>query len=232
MPARRRSGGRRCRSRAARCAHRAARAGCRRGGRRGRSPAIIAPSIRATIAVRTTPSVSTPASRMPATSSNLKPSRRCMTSTRRVTSVGMRAGHDVAGLARARGASPRRRACWRPRRGSRAPRRSCRRTARRAPAGWPARPPGCARSRCGAIHAIARRSGVHEPIDVGALHLDDDRPRRCGAGRRGPGRSTPAAIGDVGRTRRTPTRAARRGRPRRSLARRRTAPAGPGRGSA
>ena len=62
-------------------------------------PLTIAPSIRAIIAVRTTPSVSTPASRIPATSSNLKPSRRCITSTRRVTSAGMWARHDVAGLA-------------------------------------------------------------------------------------------------------------------------------------
>ena len=84
----RRSAGRRCRSRAARCGRRAARTGCRRAGRRGRCRTTIAPSMNATIAVRTTASVSTPASFMPATSSKLKPSRRSITSTRRVTSVG------------------------------------------------------------------------------------------------------------------------------------------------
>ena len=51
-------------------------------------PSTMAPSISAIIAVRTTPSVSTPAWRMPATSSNLNPSTRCMTRTRRVMSVG------------------------------------------------------------------------------------------------------------------------------------------------
>ena len=40
------------------------------------------------IPVRTTARVSTPASRMPATSSKRKPSSRSMTSTRGVTSVG------------------------------------------------------------------------------------------------------------------------------------------------
>ncbi|CAB4584373.1 unannotated protein [freshwater metagenome] len=52
------------------------------------TPYTMAPSMSATIAVRTTSSVSMPASFMPATSSKLKPFTRCITSTRRVTSVG------------------------------------------------------------------------------------------------------------------------------------------------
>ena len=51
-------------------------------------PWIMAPSMNPIIPARTTFSVSTPAPCMPATSSNLKPSRRSITSTRRVTSVG------------------------------------------------------------------------------------------------------------------------------------------------
>ena len=51
-------------------------------------PLTMAPSIRAIIAVRTTASVSMPASCIPTTSSKLKPRSRSITSTRRVTSVG------------------------------------------------------------------------------------------------------------------------------------------------
>ena len=51
-------------------------------------PSTIAPSMKAIIAVRTTSSVSMPAPCMPATSSKLNPSRRSITSTRRVTRVG------------------------------------------------------------------------------------------------------------------------------------------------
>ena len=51
-------------------------------------PWIMAPSMNPIIPVRTTASVSTPASFMPATSSNLKPSSRSITSTRGVTSSG------------------------------------------------------------------------------------------------------------------------------------------------
>ena len=51
-------------------------------------PWIMAPSMKAIIPVRTTSSVSMPASRMPATSSNLKPDSRSITSTRRVTRRG------------------------------------------------------------------------------------------------------------------------------------------------
>ena len=51
-------------------------------------PWIIAPSMKAIMPVRMTSSVSMPASRMPATSSNLKPDSRSITSTRRVTRRG------------------------------------------------------------------------------------------------------------------------------------------------
>ena len=51
-------------------------------------PWIMAPSMKQIIPVRTTASVSMPASFMPATSSNLNPSKRSMTSTRGVTSSG------------------------------------------------------------------------------------------------------------------------------------------------
>ena len=62
-------------------------------------PWRMAPSTKPIMPVRTTASVSTPASRMPATSSKRNPSRRSITSTRGVTSVGVRAGDDVAPLA-------------------------------------------------------------------------------------------------------------------------------------
>ena len=62
-------------------------------------PWIMAPSMNPIIPVRTTASVSTPASCMPATSSNLKPSSRSITSTRGVTSSGWGRGIDVAALA-------------------------------------------------------------------------------------------------------------------------------------
>ena len=51
-------------------------------------PWIMAPSMNPIMPMRTTSSVSTPASTMPATSSKAKPSSRSMTSTRGVTSVG------------------------------------------------------------------------------------------------------------------------------------------------
>ena len=51
-------------------------------------PSTIAPSMKPIIPVRTTASVSTPPSFIPATSSNRKPSRRSITSIRRVTRVG------------------------------------------------------------------------------------------------------------------------------------------------
>ena len=51
-------------------------------------PWIMAPSMKPTMPVRITASVSTPASCMPATSSKAKPDSRSITSTRGVTSVG------------------------------------------------------------------------------------------------------------------------------------------------
>ena len=62
-------------------------------------PWIMAPSMKPIMPVRTTASVSTPASRMPATSSNLKPSSRSITSTRGVTSSGWGRGITYVALA-------------------------------------------------------------------------------------------------------------------------------------
>ncbi len=106
----------------------------------------------------------------------------------------VRAGHDVAPLASSDEHLRRCRACCRPRAGSRAPRRSSPRTARPAPAGWPARRPGCARRG----EAPARTSPAG-PCGRGrrpAAAAPSRRPaRRCASGRRGPGRSTAAASG-------------------------------------
>ena len=66
--------------------------------------------------------VSTPASFMPATSSNAKPSSRSITSTRRRDERRVRPGDHVAALAELGERAARRRACSRLRGGSRAPR--------------------------------------------------------------------------------------------------------------
>ena len=159
-------------------------------------PLIIAPSIRATICVRTTRSVSTPASRMPPTSSNLKPGEPLHHQHPPGHQVGVRARHDVAVLAElvehrrdvehvggldaevellddrvGEQLDERRRVGQR---GDRDAPDEVRRQPRHRP-----------------------QIGVHEPADVGSLHLDDDVLAACAGGRRGPGRSSAAASGRV-----------------------------------
>ena len=123
---------------------------------------------------RMTAFMSMPAALIDSTSSNLWPCSRSITRTRFVTSVGMRtrdrrstAGPSPRGRSRCR-------ACSALRGGSRAPRRSCRRTARRSPAGSRARRPGCVRSSFGEIHDIALQVEPDELVDLRTLHLDDD----------------------------------------------------------
>ena len=134
---------------------------------------------------------------MPATSSKLKPVEPLHHQHPAGDERRVRAGHDVAVAGRGRRASRRRRACSRPRGGSRAPRRSSRRTARPAPAGWPARRPGCARRGAAPATPSTRRSlctsrptpgrctlttTVLAGAQRGGVHLGD---RRGGERRRG-----------------------------------------------
>ena len=164
-------------------------AGCRRAGRRGRRRRAARLRGRRSSAARRTASVSMPAARMASASPHAKPSRRSMTSTRRVTSAGGDGGRrwrvwPVSASTRATSSM-----FWASRRKSSSSTMVSANSSTSA-GGLARAATGIRPTRRGAIQLMAARSRRTRRGHVGPLHLDHDGLAGARGAPRGPGRST------------------------------------------